>query len=60
MLMAIRNWSQAYIDVISFNRVATGQGKVWEIWFFIKVRESQGILQIGQGNFKYRESQGIS
>ena len=39
-------------------RVATGQGKVREVWFSSRSGKSWGILQIGQGNFKYQESQG--
>ena len=39
-------------------RVATGQGKVREISFSSRSGKSQGILRIGQGNFKYQESQG--
>ena len=38
-------------------RVATGQGKVREIWFSSRSGKSQGILETGQGNFKYQESQ---
>ena len=36
------------------DRVATGQGKVREVLIFLQRQgKSQGILQIGQGIFKY-------
>ena len=40
--------------------VATGQGKVREVDFSSRSGKIQGILQIGQGNFKYQESRGKS
>ena len=40
-------------------RVATGQRKnLGKFDFSSRSGKSQGILQIGQGNFKYQESQG--
>ena len=44
--------------VRSISQGRSGQGKVREIWFFFKVREKSGNLQIGEGNFNYQESQG--
>ena len=38
--------------------MATGQGKSGKFDFSSRSGKSQGILQIGQGNFKYQESQG--
>ena len=29
-----------------FDRVATGQGKVWEIWFFFSVREKSEFCKL--------------
>ena len=46
------------VGVLTTTRVANGQGKVREIWFFFKIREKSGNSQIGQGNFRYQESQG--
>ena len=38
--------------------MATGQGKVREICFSSRSGKRKGILQIGQGKFKYQESRG--
>ena len=40
------------------NRVVTGQVKSGKFDFSSRSGKSQGILQIGQGNFKYQERQG--